>query len=145
MNKNVHPPSLLFDSLLLINDQKRLQTAECSKMPWWKKMKNAFYFMLKGLLVLASGPQLYSVSDTGVFLWILKKFKSTFGRFLLYTVILRVLHQDREAVALQLYWNHTSAWVFSSKFAVYFQNTSGWLLLKIPSFQQRFKWSFSFL
>ena len=26
-------------------------------------------------------------------------------------------------VALQLYWNHTSAWVFSCKFAAYFQNT----------------------
>ena len=25
-------------------------------------------------------------------------------------------------VALQLYWNHTSAWVFSRKFAAYFQN-----------------------
>ena len=24
---------------------------------------------------------------------------------------------------LQIYWNHTSAWVFSCKFAVYFQNT----------------------
>ena len=26
-------------------------------------------------------------------------------------------------VAKQLYWNHTSAWVFSCKFAAYFQNT----------------------
>ena len=26
-------------------------------------------------------------------------------------------------VALQPYWNHTSAWVFSCKFASYFQNT----------------------
>ena len=26
-------------------------------------------------------------------------------------------------VAKQLYWNHTSAWVFSCKFATYFQNT----------------------
>ena len=38
-------------------------------------------------------------------------------------------------VALQLYWNHTSAWVFSCKFAAYFQKTSfpknisQWLLL----------------
>ena len=36
--------------------------------------------------------------------------------------------------ALQLYWNHTSAWVFSSKFAAYFHNTFSknmcwWLLL----------------
>ena len=26
------------------------------------------------------------------------------------------------SVALQLYWNHTSAWVFPCKFAAYFQN-----------------------
>ena len=26
-------------------------------------------------------------------------------------------------VAKQLYWNHTSAWVFSCKFTAYFQNT----------------------
>ena len=26
-------------------------------------------------------------------------------------------------VALQLYWNHTSAWVFSCQFAAYFQTT----------------------
>ena len=25
--------------------------------------------------------------------------------------------------ALQLYWNHTSAWLFSCDFAAYFQNT----------------------
>ena len=30
---------------------------------------------------------------------------------------------DFNQVALQLYWNRTSAWVFSCKFAVYFQNT----------------------
>ena len=41
-------------------------------------------------------------------------------------------------VALQIYWNNTSAsWVFSYKYAAYFQtpflkNTSGWLLLKDP-------------
>ena len=39
-------------------------------------------------------------------------------------------------IAKQLYWNHTSAWVFSCKFAAYFRtlfpkNTSGWLLLNI--------------
>ena len=38
-------------------------------------------------------------------------------------------------IAKQLYWNHILAWVFSCKFAAYFQssfprNTSGWLLLK---------------
>ena len=32
-------------------------------------------------------------------------------------------------VALQLHWNHTSAWVFSSKFAAYFQNTFSWVNL----------------
>ena len=30
---------------------------------------------------------------------------------------------DFNKVALQIYWNHTSAWVFSCKFAAYFQNT----------------------
>ena len=30
---------------------------------------------------------------------------------------------DFNKVALQLYWNRTSAWVFSCKFAAYFQNT----------------------
>ena len=39
-------------------------------------------------------------------------------------------------VALQLYCNHTSAWVFSCKFAAWFQKpflkrTFGWLLLKL--------------
>ena len=29
---------------------------------------------------------------------------------------------DFNKIALQLYWNHTSAWVFSWKFAAYFQN-----------------------
>ena len=30
---------------------------------------------------------------------------------------------DFNKVILQLYLNHTSSWEFSSKFAVYFQNT----------------------
>ena len=30
---------------------------------------------------------------------------------------------DFSKVVLQSYWNHTSVWVFSCKFAVYFQNT----------------------
>ena len=47
-----------------------------------------------------------------------------------------MLKCDFNKVALQLYWNHTSARVFSYKFAAYFQNTfykntSGRLLLKI--------------
>ena len=29
---------------------------------------------------------------------------------------------DFSKFAKQLYWNHTSAWVFSCKFAPYFQN-----------------------
>ena len=36
---------------------------------------------------------------------------------------------DFNKVALQLYWNRTSAWVLSCKFAAHFQNTSGRLLL----------------
>ena len=46
---------------------------------------------------------------------------------------------DFNKVALRLYWNRTSAWVFSCKFAAYFQNifsehpknTSGGLLLRV--------------
>ena len=41
---------------------------------------------------------------------------------------------DFNNVALQLYWNHNSAWVFSCKFAAYFcktLSTYGWLLLII--------------
>ena len=30
---------------------------------------------------------------------------------------------DFNKIALQLYWNHTSAWVFFCKFTAYFQNT----------------------
>ena len=30
---------------------------------------------------------------------------------------------DFNKVALQLYWRHTSAWVFYCKLAAYFQNT----------------------
>ena len=33
---------------------------------------------------------------------------------------------DFNKVAKQLYWNRTSAWVFSRKFAAYFQNTFYW-------------------
>ena len=41
---------------------------------------------------------------------------------------------DFNKFAMQFYWNHTSAWVFSCKFAAYFQNsfsqnTTGGLLL----------------
>ena len=42
---------------------------------------------------------------------------------------------DFNKIALQPYWNHTSACVFSCKFAAYFQNTfsSGRLLLSIQN------------
>ena len=33
---------------------------------------------------------------------------------------------DFNKAALQLYWNHTSAWVFSWKFVAYFQKTFSW-------------------
>ena len=33
---------------------------------------------------------------------------------------------DLKKIALQFYWNHTSACVFSCKFAAYFQNTIPW-------------------
>ena len=33
---------------------------------------------------------------------------------------------DFNKVANQLYWNRTSAWVFSGKFAEYFQNNFSW-------------------
>ena len=33
---------------------------------------------------------------------------------------------DFNVVANQLYWNHTSAWVFSCKLPAYFQNTFSW-------------------
>ena len=36
---------------------------------------------------------------------------------------IRMLKCDFNKVALQLYWNHTSALKFSSKFAAYFKNT----------------------
>ena len=38
---------------------------------------------------------------------------------------------DFNKVALQLYWNRTSPWLFSCKFAAFFQNTSGRLLLNM--------------
>ena len=46
-------------------------------------------------------------------------------------------HPCRRAISIKLvYWNRTSAWVFSRRFAAYFQNTyprntSGWLLLDL--------------
>ena len=46
-------------------------------------------------------------------MWVLRNFKNTFFR----------RKCDFDKVAKQIYWDHTSAWVFSCKFAAYFQNT----------------------
>ena len=40
---------------------------------------------------------------------------------------------DFNKVALQLYWNHTSAWAFSCKYTAYFQNTFSWEHLEVAS------------
>ena len=37
-----------------------------------------------------------------------------------------MLKYDFNKLAKQLYWNHTSAWVLSCKFAIYFQNIFLW-------------------
>ena len=50
-----------------------------------------------------------------------------------------MLKCDFNKVALQLYWNHTSTWLFSCKFAVYFQNTFVWLLLFFSQFCEFFQ------
>ena len=42
------------------------------------------------------------------------------------------MKRDLNKVAKQFYCNHILAWVFSCKFAAYFQNTSGGLPLAIP-------------
>ena len=48
---------------------------------------------------------------------------------------------DFSKVALQLYWNQTSAWVFSCKFAAYFQNTFSkeqlWVVASIFSLSRK--------
>ena len=40
---------------------------------------------------------------------------------------------DFNKIALHLYWNRTSAWVFSCKFAPYFQNTFSQEHLKVAA------------
>ena len=50
---------------------------------------------------------------------------------------------DFHKVAMQVYWNHTSAWMFSCKFTTYFRtpftrSTSVWLLLRIKLLKYRF-------
>ena len=50
-------------------------------------------------------------------------------------------HPCRSVISVklqQLYWNHTPAWVLSCRFAVYFQNTSGRLLLDFLVFSHVF-------
>ena len=42
---------------------------------------------------------------------------------------------DFNKVALQLYWNHTSTWVFSCKFAAYFRNTFSQEHLWVAAFE----------
>ena len=50
------------------------------------------------------------------------------------------LQENIHAEVWQLYWNYTSAWVFSSKFVAYLipfpSNTSQWLLLKSVLFSK---------
>ena len=40
---------------------------------------------------------------------------------------------DFNKVAMQLYWNHTSAWVLSCKFAAFFQNTFSQVELRVAA------------
>ena len=40
-----------------------------------------------------------------------------------YSIVWESLQQSWGKVVLQLYWNRSSAWMFSCKFAAYFQNT----------------------
>ena len=51
-----------------------------------------------------------------------KIFENTKKEFSFVSLVFRSLTQD----AKQLYWNNTSAWMFSCKFAAYFQNTFSW-------------------
>ena len=45
---------------------------------------------------------------------------------------------DFNKVAKQLYWNRTSAWVFSCKFAEYFKNTFSWESLWMAASENSF-------
>ena len=42
---------------------------------------------------------------------------------------------DFKKAVERLYWNHTSAWVFSCKFAAYFQNTFSQEHLWMPAYE----------
>ena len=46
---------------------------------------------------------------------------------------------DFNSVALQLYQNHSSAWVLSCKFAAYFENTFSWEHLWVVAFEYLIK------
>ena len=46
---------------------------------------------------------------------------------------------DFNKVAKQLYWNQTSAWVLSCKFAAYFQNIFFWEYLRVAASGDRFQ------
>ena len=64
--------------------------------------------------------------------------KNTLGVYLLVNVVANNIlvyslnlfphlpHMNYIPLRKKLYWNHTSAWVFSCKFAAYFQNTFFW-------------------
>ena len=68
----------------------------------------------------------------------LKYCKNTLGVYLLVNVVANNIlvyslnlfphlpHMNYIPLRKKLYWNHTSAWVFSCKFAAYFQNTFFW-------------------
>ena len=49
--------------------------------------------------------------------------------------IFRTPFPENTSGVMQLYWNHTSAWVFSCKFAAYFQNTFSWEHLWVTASQ----------
>ena len=48
---------------------------------------------------------------------------------------------DFNIVALQLYWNRTSKWVFSGKFTAYFQNTFSSKHLRMAASVNLMKWN----
>ena len=43
------------------------------------------------------------------------------------------VHSQKFRNAKQLYWNHTSPWVFSGKFVAYFQNIFSWEHLRMAA------------
>ena len=49
--------------------------------------------------------------------------KIIFYKSQLFVTLITICEINTFNTAKQLYWNHTSAWVFSCKFAAHFQNT----------------------